>query len=144
MRRTRSLVRLVLGATVAATAVAGTTLATAGQAQAQSASSNASAATAAQASASTDLVMFAQGTDGSAAVAAAKSAGATVVKVDRQLGYAVVRSADPGAAGKLAAAKGIQGTACDRVIGQAPKDVKQGVERLTPAAGQQAAAVTPK
>src|SRR3954447_10402282 len=140
MRRTRSLVRLVLGATVAVTAVSGTTLATAGQAEAQSASSAASTATVAQASGSTYLVMFAQGTDGAAAVSAAKAAGATVVKVDRKLGYALVRSADPAAAGKLSAAKGVQGAARDRVVGQAPKDVKQGVERLTPASGQQGAA----
>jgi hypothetical protein len=139
MRRTRSLVRTVVGGTAVAATVTATMLATAGQAAAQSDLAAAPAVTA-QTTGSTYLVMFAQGTDGAAAVAAARAAGASVVSVDRKLGYAVVRSADPAVVGKLSAAKGVQGTARNRVIGAAPKDAKDGVERLAPGAGQRAAA----
>jgi subtilisin family serine protease len=139
MRRTRSLVRTVVVGTAAATTVAATMLATAGPASAQPDVASSSGAAIARTGESTYLVMFAQGTDGAAAVAAAKAAGATVVSVDRKLGYAVVRSADPATAGRLSAAKGVQGAARDRVIGTAPKDTapkapKDSLERLAPAA----------
>jgi lantibiotic leader peptide-processing serine protease len=133
MRRTRSLARLAVGATVAATAAAGTTLATAAPASAQLDAATAPAAASASASGTTYLVMFAQGTDGSAAVAAARSAGGTVVSIDRKLGYAVVRTSDSAFASKVAGKKGVQGTARDRVIGKAPKDRRHDVER--PSAG---------
>ena len=89
--------------------------------------------------------MFAQGTDGAAAVSAAKAAGGTVVSVDRKLGYAVVRAADAGFAGKVSKASGVQGAARDRVIGKAP----EGAPRRRRAPGRRregaaaAAAATP-
>jgi len=143
MRRTRSLARLAIGATVAATAVAGTTLATAGQASAQPDAAAAPAAASAAASGTTYLVMFAQGTDGSAAVAAAKAAGATVVSIDRKLGYAVVRTSDSAFATKVAGKKGVQGAARDRMIGKAPKDRRYGVERPSAGATSASAAAVP-
>src|SRR4051794_24378503 len=127
MRRTHSLARLAVGATVAVTAVAGTTLATAGQASGQPDGTAAPPAASGAATSTTYLVMFAQGTDGSAAVAAAESAGAAVVSIDRKLGYAVVRTNDSTFAAKVAGKKGVQGAARDRVIGQAPKDRRDAV-----------------
>ena len=82
--------------------------------------------------------MFAQGTDGAAAVSAAKAAGASVVSVDRKLGYAVVRSGDAGLVGKLSTARGVEGTARDRVIGAAPKGGKDRIERPSLAGRPQA------
>jgi subtilisin family serine protease len=151
MRRRTTLVRTLTGATVAATALTGALVAGAGQASAQlaatgdaTASTGVTAAeTAAAAGGSTFVVMFAQGTDGAAAVSAAKAAGGTVVSVDRKLGYAVVRTADTAFAGKVSKAAGVQGAARDRVIGKAPKDRRDGVERLTPDASAKGAAAAP-
>jgi subtilisin family serine protease len=142
MRRTRSLARLAVGATVAATAVAGTTLATAGPASAQQ-DVAAAPATASASAAGTYLVMFAQGTDGTAAVAAAKAAGGTVLSVDKKLGYAVVRTDDAAFAGKVAGKQGVQGAARDRVIGKAPKDRRDDVERPAGRAARPAVSATP-
>ena len=153
MRRRTTLVRTITGATVAATALTGALVAGAGQASAQlqatgdaGAAGRVTAADAATAAAggSTVVVMFAQGTDGAAAVSAAKAAGGTVVSVDRKLGYALVRTADAAFAGKVSNAAGVQGAARDRVIGRAPKERRADVERLTPdASGRAGAAVAP-
>jgi subtilisin family serine protease len=139
MRRTRSLVRTVVGGTAVAATVTATMLGTAGQAAAQTEAAAAPAAAGAQTTGSTYLVMFAQGSDGAAALKAAKAAGASIVSVDRKLGYATVRSANATAMSKLAGASGVQGTARNRVIGAAPKGAKDGVEKLAPAAGDRAA-----
>ena len=153
MRRRSTLVRTLTGATVAATALTGALVAGAGPAGAQLAAAGDAAASgavagadasAAAAGGSTFVVMFAQGTDGAAAVSAAKAAGGTVVSVDRKLGYAVVRAADAGFAGKVSKASGVQGAARDRVIGEAPKERRDDVERPAGAANAAApAAATP-
>ncbi len=153
MRRRSTLVRTLTGATVAATALTGALVAGAGPAGAQLAAAGDAAASgavagadasAAAAGGSTFVVMFAQGTDGAAAVSAARAAGGTVVSVDRKLGYAVVRAADAGFAGKVSKASGVQGAARDRVIGEAPKERRDDVERPAGAANAAApAAATP-
>jgi subtilisin family serine protease len=121
----------VIGTTALATAIVGATFGITAQASAgQTAPSTGSAAAAAAASTnSTYVVLFPQGTDGSAAVAAAKAAGGTVVRVDRKLGYAVVSSADTGFAGKVDGRKGVLGAARDRVIGHATPDGKAAQQR---------------
>ena len=131
MRRRPTLTRTVVGTTALATAIAGATFGITSQASArQAAPTSQTAAAATTGAASTYVVMFAQGTDGSAALAAARAAGATVVKVDKKLGFAVVRTADTSFSGKLAGAKGVLGTARDRVIGRAPKERRLDAERL--------------
>ncbi len=141
MRRRPTLVRAVIGTTALATAIAGAAFGITGQAsarQAAAAPAAAAAATAAAASTSSYVVMFAQGTDGAAAVKAARAAGGTVVKVDRKLGYAVVQAKDTAFAAKVGAAKGVLGAARDRVIGRAP-DARMRAQRdavEAPAAGQ--------
>ena len=168
MRRRPTLVRTVIGTTAVATAIAGATFGIAGQASAGQASTGQAStgqastgqastgqASAGQASAgraaattgvaaaagtnSTYVVLFAQGTDGAAAVAAAKAAGGTVVKVDRKLGFAVVSSADAAFAAKVDGRKGVLGAARDRVIGHATPDRKAVQQRdlvEAPASGQ--------
>ncbi len=140
MRRRPTLVRTLIGVTAAATALAGTSLGIAGEANASTAATGGTTASssAAATTGSTYVVMFAQGTDGAAAVAAAKAAGGTVVSVDRKLGYALVSAKDSSFAGKVSTKSGVQGAARDRVIGKAPKERRDGVER--PAGAVQAAA----
>jgi lantibiotic leader peptide-processing serine protease len=142
MRRRPTLVRTVIGTTALATAIAGATFGITGQASARQttpAVTSAAAGVSAE-TGSTYVVMFAQGTDGAAAVSAARAAGGTVVKVDRKLGFVVVRSADTAFAGKVDGRKGVLGAARDRVIGRAPDDARKGAERRNaveaPAAGQ--------
>jgi subtilisin family serine protease len=152
MRRTPTLVRTLIGTTALATAIAGATFGITGQAsagqaaagqaaagQGSPATDSAAASTSAAATDSTYLVMFAQGTDGAAAVASAKAAGGTVVRVDRKLGFAVVSSADTAFAGKVEGRKGVLGAARDRVIGHATPD-RKGVDRRdlveAPSSGQ--------
>ncbi|MBA3907821.1 MAG: hypothetical protein H0X35_14220, partial [Pseudonocardiales bacterium] len=131
MRRRPTLVRTLIGVTAAATALAGTSLGIAGEANASTAATGGTTASssAAATTGSTYVVMFAQGTDGAAAVAAAKAAGGTVVSVDRKLGYALVSAKDSSFAGKVSTKSGVQGAARDRVIGKAPKERRDGVER---------------
>jgi subtilisin family serine protease len=149
MRKRSTLVRSLTGATVAATALTGALLAGAGPASAKlavdggtaaTAGADAGAAAAASTTTGTYVVMFAQGTDGASAVAAAKAAGGNVVKVDRKLGYALVRTADTGFAGKVAGKQGVQGAARNQIIGAAPKDQRDGVEHVTPTLGTGTAA----
>jgi subtilisin family serine protease len=128
MRRRPTLVRGVIGTTALATAIAGAAFGISGQASARQPAAAAPAAPVA-ASGSSYVVMFAQGTDGAAAVKAARAAGGTVVKVDRKLGFVVVQSTDTAFATKVGAAKGVLGAARDRVIGRAPDTVRKGLEQ---------------
>jgi len=134
----------MIGTTALATAIAGAAFGITGQASARQAPAQAPAAAAA--TGSSYVVMFAQGTDGAAAVSAAKAAGGTVVRVNRKLGYAVVTTSDAAFAGKVSASKGVQGAARDRVLGKAPKDRRDAIERpsgATATAAQAPAAPAP-
>ena len=139
MRRRPTLVRGVIGTTALATAIAGATFGITGQASARQPAA-APAAPAAAASGSSYVVMFAQGSDGAAAVKAARAAGGTVVKVDRKLGYAVVKATDAAFATKVGAAKGVLGAAPDRVIGRARDTKGQQQRKAVESVGGQALA----